>query len=188
MEPDPNFLSNTAKILKEVGAKVIKGDFEFTEIAIPPSMLSQYTRLEILTFENQVLIKYLAQAAQTRDPVERMKLVVSGYVFAAHQIANLCPAVVLLGGKAPVPAANGDKLEGVDSAGNRILVHHDTKKQTVTSIKAEGVDQAFVLATEWENVVKVKGMNLSNINGKKANPIQIVFKDSAKYSIVQTEL
>lgn len=95
---------------------------------------------------------------------------------------------MLLKGKAPVPAAYGDKLEGVDADGNRILVHHDTKKQTVTSIKAEGADQAFLLTTDWENQVKIKGLNLSTVNGKKAHPIHLAFKDGTKYSIVQAEL
>ena len=90
------------------------------------------------------------------------------------QILKCCP---------PIPAAVGDKLEGIDSLGNTILLTHNSKKQDVTSVRVQGKDESFVLTTDWENQVRFRGMSMSNVSGKKTKPILITFKDDHKIQI-----
>lgn len=94
------------------------------------------------------------------------------------QLLKCCP---------PIPAAVGDKLEGVDPQGNTILVTHNSKKQDVSSVRVQGKDDSFVLTTDWENQVRFRGMSMSNVSGKKTKPIQISFKDESKLKITAAE-
>ena len=82
IESDANFLSTTKDLMVDLGSKVFKGSLDFSEISLPISMLSEYTRLEIISFEYPHLSLFLSKAAQAQDPVERMKLITAGYVFA----------------------------------------------------------------------------------------------------------
>lgn len=93
----------------------------------------------------------------------------------------------ILKGCPPIPAAVGDKLEGVDAIGNTILLTHNSKKQDVSSVRVQGKDESFVLTTDWENQVRFRGMSMSNVSGKKMRPIFITFKDESKIKITTAE-
>lgn len=80
IESNSNFLSATKSVVMDLGSKALKGSLDFSNIILPPSMLSEYTRLETISFEYPSICKYLSEAAKHRDPVERMKFIIAGKV------------------------------------------------------------------------------------------------------------
>lgn len=90
---------------------------------------------------------------------------------------------MLVKGCSPIPAAKGDRLQGVDRFGNKIHVSHDSAKQDKSHVKITGKDDLFEVSTEWQNIVKFRGLGFSNVSGKKSKPVQIAFKDGQKVII-----
>lgn len=171
IQPDANFLSNAKNIMVDLGSKVLKGSLDIGEMSLPAAMLGQHTRLELVSFEYSVLSLFLTSASKVSDPVERMRIICAGMVACATT------AIQTTKGTPPIPAIKGDKLEGVDvSTNSRILVEHNSDKQDVTVVKLEGQDQCYVLQVEWENLIKFRGLNPSNVNGKKVRPSFVTFK------------
>lgn len=80
IEADPNFLSTTKSLMVDLGSKALKGSLDLSNMVLPPAMLSEYTRLEVICFEYTNLCKYLTEAAKQTDPVERIKYIVAGKV------------------------------------------------------------------------------------------------------------
>ena len=80
VETDANFLSTTKNLMVALGSKALKGTLDMSEMSLPVAMLSEFTRLEIISFEYPHLCLFLHDAAGVSDPIERMKMVVSGYV------------------------------------------------------------------------------------------------------------
>lgn len=80
IESDANFLNTTKTLMLDLGSKALKGTLDLSSLILPPSMLSEYTRLETIAFEYPTLCKYLHEAAKQTDPVERIKFIVAGNV------------------------------------------------------------------------------------------------------------
>lgn len=80
IDTDANFLSTTKNLMVDLGSKALKGTLDMSELSLPIAMLSEYTRLEVISFEYPHLCLFLHDAAGVTDPLERMKMVVSGYV------------------------------------------------------------------------------------------------------------
>lgn len=80
IQADGNFLSTTKSLMVDLGSKALKGSLDLSNMVLPPAMLSEYTRLEVITFEYTNLCKYLTEAAKIADPAERMKYIVAGKV------------------------------------------------------------------------------------------------------------
>ena len=80
IETDSNFLTNTKNLMYDLGNKALKGSLDISEISLPPAMLSEYTRLEMISLEYQPLCHYLLYASKETDMLERMKYIISGYV------------------------------------------------------------------------------------------------------------
>ena len=80
IESNSSFLSTTKKLMMDLGSKALKGTLDLSNMILPPAMLSEYTRLEVISFEYPTLLKYLTAASKQTDPVERMKYIVAGKV------------------------------------------------------------------------------------------------------------
>ena len=87
----------------------------------------------------------------------------------------------------PIPSLKGDKLEGADADGNKLTVTHDSLKQDISKIRVEGKDGAYTLECDWENQVKFRGINISNVSGKKLKPNVVTFKNGDKVIINQAD-
>lgn len=57
----------------------------------------------------------------------------------------------------------------------------------MSHVRVDGKDGAFVIECEWENVIKFRGINPSNIAGKKAKPLKIKFKDGSQVTMIPAE-
>lgn len=175
IQPDANFLSNAKNIMVDLGSKVIKGSLDLSEMALPAAMLGQHTRLELVSLEHSTLAVFLTAAAKTADPLERVKIICAGMV------ASCTTSIQETKGTPPIPAIKGDKLEGYDvGTGSKILIEHNSAKQDVTVVRMEGADQSYVFEVEWENAIKFRGLNPSNVSGKKVRPSFVTFKDGGQ--------
>ena len=103
------------------------------------------------------------------------------------KIASVTNSILTQKGLPPIPAFQGEKLEGVDELGNRILLTHDSSKQDISKVHIDGKDGLFTVDTDWENIIKFRGINISNVAGKKAKQVFITFKDGVKYVITPAE-
>ena len=75
------------EILKSVGKKILSGKFNLTTISFPIKCMCPKSMLEIMATIVGVHSFYMNAAAQTKDPLERMKLVMAcsiAYIFPTH--------------------------------------------------------------------------------------------------------
>ncbi len=76
------------EILKSVGKKILSGKFNLTTISFPIKCMCPLSMLEIMASIVGVHSFYMNAAALTKDPLERMKLVMAcsvAYIFPTHQ-------------------------------------------------------------------------------------------------------
>jgi len=181
LEADAGFLSSAKSLVYDMGSKALKGQLDFSEMVLPAAMLSEYTRLEIISFEFQPLCKYVHAAAHSDDPLERVKYITAGYV------ASVTSSIAIQNGVPPIPSYKGDTLEGTDEYGTKLLITHDSHKQDVSIVNIQGPEGEFKIDCEWENIIKFRGINISNVSGKKAKPKVITFKDGGKVTVTTAE-
>lgn len=68
------------EVLKEIGKKLLSGNLNLTKISFPIKAMISKSVLESAINGTSVFPLFMTKAAQSRDPVERMKLVISGVV------------------------------------------------------------------------------------------------------------
>ena len=75
------------EILKSVGKKILSGQFNLTTISFPIKCMCPKSILETMATIAGVYPIYMNHAAQTNDPVERMKLVMTtsiAFLYPTH--------------------------------------------------------------------------------------------------------
>ena len=61
------------EVIKQIGYKIFKADFNLTAISFPIKCMEPKTILEVLPLQQKVNWYYLNYAASVSDPVERLK-------------------------------------------------------------------------------------------------------------------
>ena len=67
-------------LLGEIGSKIIKGDFNLTTVSLPIKAMDHNSILQTISTMGTVSSYFYTIAALTTDPIERMKLVVTGSI------------------------------------------------------------------------------------------------------------
>jgi hypothetical protein len=76
------------EILKSVGKKILSGKFNLTTISFPIKCMCPLSILEVIATIAGVNPVYINAAALSKDPVERMKLVMTSsvaFLYPTHQ-------------------------------------------------------------------------------------------------------
>lgn len=66
--------------MKEIGKKILSGNFNLTKVSFPIKAMISKSNLESSVWGTSVFPLYAQKASQTNDPVERMKLIITGVV------------------------------------------------------------------------------------------------------------
>lgn len=72
--------SSGMEVVKQIGYKIFKADFNLTAISFPIKCMEPKTILEVLPLQQKVNWFYLNYAASIRDPVERLKIFMTSNV------------------------------------------------------------------------------------------------------------
>ena len=67
-------------MLGEIGSKIIKGDFNLTTVSLPIKAMDHNSILQTISTMGTVSSYYYTLAALTSDPIERMKMVITGSI------------------------------------------------------------------------------------------------------------
>ena len=76
--------SAAKEIIKNVGKKILSGSFNLTTISFPIKCMCPRSMLELMATIAGVNAIYMNAAAQTLDPIERLKLVMCSSVAFVH--------------------------------------------------------------------------------------------------------
>lgn len=103
------------------------------------------------------------------------------------EVSSIIAAVQIQKAMQPQPAFAGDHLEAVNDLGDRLTIHHESTKQDLSHVRIEGHEGKYVLECDWEVVIRMRGLSLSNVTAKRANPMVVTFQDGSKVSLVPPE-
>lgn len=92
MIDDGNIIAGAAKdLIQKVASKVSKGEFgDMLKIPGPAFMHVDRTYVEGAAADLAWSSKYLSKAAETSDPIERLKLVITSYLAGNHITPSDC--------------------------------------------------------------------------------------------------
>jgi hypothetical protein len=74
-------------MIKIVGKKIITGDLNLTRISFPIKAMVPKTALENSTLSCCMSPYFMTRACQTKDPVERMKFVITNTISAFYYMS-----------------------------------------------------------------------------------------------------
>lgn len=72
------------EVIKQIGKKILNGDFNLTTISFPIKVMLPKTILQTLSLSIFQMPIYLNIASEKEDPVERMKLVITATISCFH--------------------------------------------------------------------------------------------------------
>jgi hypothetical protein len=83
-------------LIREVGKKLISGDFNLTKISIPIKVMMHFSILQIIAHSVFNFPYYLNIANLYNDPIEKMKYVITASISSFHKSFNFKKPVNLL--------------------------------------------------------------------------------------------
>ncbi|KAL4483593.1 hypothetical protein ABPG72_016874 [Tetrahymena utriculariae] len=155
-------------IIKEIGRKIISGDFNLTQVSFPIKAMIPKSALQTALTGTCLFPIYMAKASQTNDYVERFKLLITA-TFANFPVANtfLKPLNPILGETFQATYVDGTKLYGEQ------VSHHPP----VSYFLAEGPNKSYLYSGYYLYEAKAGWNSLTLKNKGKRS---IVFKDGQK--------
>lgn len=131
--------------------------------------------------DNIVLIKYIEAAILCDDPLERFRLIVSGYV------GNIYYSAQQSKGLGTIPTFEGEMLEGSLPNGTYFSGNHVSRKPQTIRMGIKGPDDSYTLDCKMENHSYVEQM-ANKIIGKKEGTYTLKLKDGSTYTFTYPTL
>lgn len=115
LKSESGFISTLASFITKLGGHVLTGNFDLAALVPPSSVMVPYVLLQMYMDNFQYGLKFFKKAAlETKDPVERLKLITAGL------IADISTPLTISNGSPPIPAFPGEYLEGIMADGTYI--------------------------------------------------------------------
>jgi hypothetical protein len=153
------------EILKDLGRKILKGDFNLTTVSFPIKCMQPQTILHNSVLGHQLDALYMNRAAQLKDPVERLRLVV------VSRLANCIYTSTFL---KPLNPLLGETVHGRCEDGTEFFVEQTSHHPPVSHFMACGPKDNYIYSGYYVYAAKA-GLNSLNVHntGKR----QVKFKD-----------
>lgn len=156
------------ELIKSAGRQILSGSFNLTRISFPIKCMTHVTMLEIMATMNSCFAIYFNKAAETKDPVEKMKFTIVGAIayFYFEKIFEK-----------PLNPILGETYEAYGQDGSVIFLEQSCHHPPISHFMIEGPNQNYTL-TGWSSYTVKAGMNSANItsDGHKL----LVFKDGQR--------
>jgi hypothetical protein len=153
------------EILKSVGKRILRGDFNLTTVSFPIKCMQPRTVLHNAVLSTQLDALYLNRAAQLADPVERLKLVV-----IARLACNIYTSTFLK----PLNPMLGETLHGECEDGAEYYVEQTSHHPPVSHFLVCGARQSYTYSGYYVFAAKA-GFNTLNIHNTGRR--QVKFRD-----------
>jgi len=137
-----------------LASKLIKGQlFDMIKNPTPAYMHYPRTYLENACHDVTYCSKYLTMAANTQDPIERLKLIVCMYV-GGHYIN-----IAELQCRAPLNPILGETLQRVLPDGTTFYAEQTSHHPPITNFVCEGPNECFRFSGFFELKATMSGLN-----------------------------
>ena len=160
---------NAAKdIIKQLGRSIFSGKFNIGTVSFPINCMSHQSILYLIGTMSIHSPIYMTRAAQTNDPVERMKLVLT------TSLSFLQPCHVF---DKPLNPILGETLDGSLIDGTRVFLEQICHHPPISYICQEGPDRLYTWFgySQFTSRVHMNSVDLDVIGGKT-----ILFKNGGK--------
>lgn len=145
------------ELVREIGRKLLNGDFNLTRISVPIKCMQANTALHNTLKASILLPPYLYHAGRISDPVERMKLVVS---------SSMCSFFYLSTFEKPINPVLGETLYGVLEDGSEMYAEQSCHHPPISHFL---IENKYYRHTGYFNFTAKAGLNSVSVinNGKK---------------------
>ncbi|CAD8121655.1 unnamed protein product [Paramecium sonneborni] len=173
-EEDTKLFQVAGAMMKQIGTKIAKGDFNLATIPKPICLTAPLTSNECLLFDFDYSYIYLTEAAQCRDALKRMQLIV------INEIAYLHGTHTFLKSLAPIDPMVGETCHRIKEDGTQFYCEF---------IKADPPTTLYhVIGNGWQTyggeVVHADiHPTFSQLIGRNLKPKYIKFNDGKLYEI-----
>ncbi len=165
---DQDVLNRQKGVLSSLLAQVATCFFKkggFVRISLPVRIFEARSTLDKIIDPWRMAPSYLTRAAATRDPLERMKLVVSFAVAGLHlAVTQLKPFNPLL----------GETLEGSFDDGTKLFCEHISHHPPITAFLAQGPAASYTLSGYYNYKIN---FSANSMLGTQSGPNNITFAD-----------
>lgn len=159
------------EILKSLGRKILKGDFNLTTVSFPIKCMQPRTVLHNTVLSTQLDALYLNRAAQIKDPIERLKLVV---------VSRLACSIYTSTFLKPLNPMLGETLHARCEDGAEYYVEQTSHHPPVSHFLIYGPKQNYTYSGYYVFAAKA---GLNSLNIQNTGRRQIAFKDGQVISM-----
>jgi len=157
--------SAAVELVKSAGKMIFSGSFNLTRISFPIKCMTHVSMLECMATMASCYPIYFNRAAETADPVEKMKLTICGSL-AYFYFEKLF--------EKPLNPILGETYEAYGQDGTNIYLEQSCHHPPISHFIVEGPYKNFKLSG-WSSYTVKAGMNSGNITTEGHKLIQ--FKD-----------
>ncbi|CAD8122374.1 unnamed protein product [Paramecium sonneborni] len=173
-EDDTKLFQIAGAMIKQIGSKIAKGDFNLATITKPICLTAPKTANECSTFDHDYANIYLTEAAKCKDPLQRMQLVVT------NEIAYLHGTHTYLRSLAPIDPMIGETCQKVKDDGTAFYCEFIKSDPPTTLYQIYGNGWQIYGS---EEVLAEIHPTFTQIIGKNLKPKYIKFADGKVYEI-----
>jgi len=175
---DSKVLDGLLQLLKNLGKKVLEGEiFDAMKISRPARVSYHKTFLEALS-NDYANTKFLELAANEKDPIKRMKYVVTFFVAGWHRNSSECM------NRAPLNPVLGETFQAVKENGTSIYCEQISHHPPISAFYMLGPQKSFKIHGTGELKVKING---SHISGERVGKNTIEFKNGQQIVFTNPE-
>jgi hypothetical protein len=141
------------ELIKQAGRKILSGHFNLTKVSFPIKCMTYATILEMIPTMCSTFPIMFNRAALSKDPVERMKCVITGTIayFYFEKIFEK-----------PLNPILGETYEAYGQDGSKIYMEQTCHHPPISHMYIDGPDQNYMM-TGWSSYTINAGMNSATL-------------------------
>jgi hypothetical protein len=160
--------SSGTEIIKQVGKKIISGDFNLTTISFPIKVMVPYTMLQMIA-RSLFQLPYYMHLAKGQDVVERLKLTITATISPFSSSSFFLK---------PMNPVLGETYEAIFSDGSKAYLEQTSHHPPVSSYEIYGPNNSYYFSgfSKFSSSAGLNSLGISN-KGKK----YIKFPDGVRF-------
>lgn len=160
----------------KITSKLIKGDFsDILKTPAPAYIHVERTYVEGAAADVIWSSKYLTKAAETSDPIERLKLVITSYLAGNHISPSDCQC------RAPLNPILGETVQRVLPDGSKFYGEQTSHHPPITNFLLEGPNNLYRFSGFFEYKAWLSGLN--SLGGSRIGKQIFSFNDGGLLSV-----
>ena len=162
--------SSGTEIIKQIGKKIISGNFNLTTISFPIKVMIPYSILQGIA-RSFFQLPYYMQLAQNKDHVEKMKFFITATISS-----YFCSSFFLK----PMNPILGETYECIYSDGSKVYLEQSSHHPPVSHYEVYGPNKNYYYEG-YSSFSTSAGLNSLNLNNKGRR--SVTFKDGFKIDV-----